>query len=174
MYIRDDIADKSILENKKIRDAIRGTSAILVAPGHAAYVLTNFMLMLGWMGCSIGVYGTSGESKTVLVYCLGASLVDVTLVSFIGYQVVSGYPRARRHMYVYSIGLAVLCTSAVLIALTYGGRAALVVSVGGLLASLVAIRCLSGPSYAMLAAFFRAKRASRESVGGRANDLPGA
>jgi hypothetical protein len=163
MYIRDDIADRIILENPKIRDAVRGRSVMLVVPGHAAYVLTNFMLMVGWMGCSLAVYGLSGESQMMLVYCLAAGLIDVTLLSFLSYQVISGHPRARRRLYIYSIGLSAVCVAVSLMSILYGRQAVLVVSFGGTLASLVAVRILSGTGYAMCAAFFRAKRALRES-----------
>lgn len=165
MYIHDDIADKSILENAKIRDAISGTSVMLVVPGHAAYVLTNFMLMLGWMGGTIAVYGLSAEDQTVLVYCLAAGLLDASLVTFLGYQVVLGHPGARRRLYIYSIVLSALCIVVLLYSILHSGRAAvLAVAAGGALASLGAVRCLSGTAYAMCAAFFRAKRARRESI----------
>jgi hypothetical protein len=121
--------------------------------------------MVAWMGCSIGVYGLSDSNQQVLVYCLGASLLDATLVTVLGYQVLSGLLLARRRLYVYAIVLSALCTVVLLFAVCSGNRAVLAVTAAGTFASVMAVRALSGTAYATLAAFFRAKRARRESVG---------
>src|SRR5262245_61518801 len=105
----------------------------------------------------------SDSDQTVLVYCLGASLADATLVSFLSYQVVSGKLSARRRLYVYALALSAVCVATLFIAFFNNSRAVLAVSIGGVLASVVAVRSLSGTTYEMMAAFFRAKRAhSRE------------
>jgi hypothetical protein len=121
-------------------------------------------MTFGWMGSSIGAYGLSGNDRTVLVWCLGASLVIAALIGWLNWQVLRGQTVARRRLYLFTSWL-LACSVLVLTGalLRFDARAA-VVAAGGVVASFVAHRTSAGASYALFAAFFRAKRAYSEVV----------
>jgi hypothetical protein len=164
MYITDQAADEVVAKNVKLQDAVRGKTVMLVLPGHGAYVFANLGLMLGWMSSGLGAYGIAGNTQAALPYCMLVTLLGVTVMSILVYRLLRGTAAARRQIYIYTVGVAVLSAMVALIALVRWERPSLVVASVGLLASALAARSVAGPSYAALAAFFRAKRAWGESV----------
>jgi len=164
MYIKDEAADEVLAKNDKIQDVVRGKTIMLVLPGHGAYLLANLGLTFAWMGGGLGAYGIAGNTQAALPYCMLASLLGVTMMSILVYRVLRGKPAARRHMYIYTLGVAWLSAMVALVALVRWERPSLIVASVGLLASLLASRSVAGANYAALAAFFRAKRAYGETV----------
>jgi len=116
------------------------------------------------MGSGLGAYGNAGSTQVALPYCMLASLLGVTMMSILVYRLLRGVSAARRHMYLYTLGVAVLSASVALVALVCWERPSLIVASVGLLASSLASRSVAGPNYAALAALFRAKKAYGETV----------
>lgn len=137
---------------------------MLVLPGHAAHMLSVLGLILGWMGNGLGAYGIAGNTEAALPYCMLASLVGVTIMSLLIYRVLRGALVARRHMYVYTLGVAGMSAAVWLVALIRWEKSAVVVATVACSASVLSSRVIAGPSYAAFAAFFRAKRAYGETL----------
>lgn len=164
MYIQDEAADEVLSKNAKIQDAVRGRTVMLVVPGHASYVFAILGLILGWMGSGLGAYGIAGSTEAALPYCMLASLVGVTIMSMLIYRVLRGTPSARRHMYIFALGVAVMSAAVSLVALIRWEKPSLIVATIACIASVLSSRTIAGANYAAVAAFFRAKRAYGETL----------
>ena len=158
MYVSDDKTDEVVAKHAQLQSAIRGTTVLLVVPGHGSHMLVGLGLMLGWMGTSLAVYGLTNNSRTMLPYLLSAGLIAVSIMSILLYQVLRGQPAARRRMFKCTVVLAIVALCVLSAAVVWGDRATLLVSVVGAAASALTARCIAGANYALFAAFFRAKR----------------
>lgn len=164
MYIRDDKADEIVENHQELQQAIRGLHMMVVVPGHGSHLLVTMALTFGWMGSSIGVYGLSGNDRTVLVCGLASSLVFAALVGYFNWQVLRGRSAGRRRLYVFATSLLAFSIAVVAAALLRSDSHATFIAAAGVVASFVAQRGSASASYALFAAFFRAKRAYAEFV----------
>lgn len=166
MYIRDDKTDDVVAKHEQLQKVIRGETAMVVVPGHAAHMLVGMGSVLGWMGTSLAAFGLAGNSRSILPYLLLAGLIVVSILSLLLYQVLRGHPMARGRMFGYACGLAALGVCVLIAALLWGDRSTLVVGGFGMVASALTARCIAGANYALFAAFFRAKRKYADQVRG--------
>ena len=157
-YVLDEKADEIVAGHAELQRAIRGMSMMFATPGYGSYLLANAGMTFGWMGSSLAVYGSLGPTATRAVYYLGTSGIVVGIMSALIYRVLRGHASGRRWMFAYALWLVLVGIACVAVAIVQAHRGAIGVGVIGLFASSVACRCIAGANYALLAAFFRAKR----------------
>lgn len=169
MYISDESADAIIVSNDKVRDALQGNSIMLWLPGQGAGVGVNVCLMLCWMGALISLIRMVPALQHPTPWYLLLICVIGVLMGVHWFMILRGQRAARRRMYRYAVASVTVGVLVVVTALVRSdGVAAIFVGVGTVLA-FVAVRIISGPSYALFTAFYRAKRAYESSAEARSS-----
>jgi hypothetical protein len=166
VYIRDEKADAIVSANAKMQDAVQGRSILLWLPGQTAGLSVNLCLMFGWMGAVISVYRMAPVLRqTMGWYALGICVLSLAM-GVHWFMLVRGHRAGRSRMYWHAI--ATLAVGAVItaVALLRSDWVAAGLAGVGVIFSMVAQRLIAGPSYALFAAFYRAKRAYDSPGGG--------
>lgn len=158
-YARDEVADEVVASDEKIQQAIKGTIILLIVPGHAAHVGVMLGLILAWMGPSLSAFLMLVRRPQDVVYYFLASAVFVVIVGYCAYALLAGLRRARTRMFRLALALSTMGVGVLALAVMRDEQPAIVLACGGTLAGALASRGIAGASYALCAAFFRAKRA---------------
>jgi hypothetical protein len=159
MYISDQSADATIVTNDKIRAAVEGKAAMLWLPGQSAGVTVNMCLMFGWMGTVISVYSMVPEIRHAMGwYALGVGLVSAAM-GIHWFMIIRGFPAARMRMYWHTVATLSIGALVTAVALVRQDMVAAGLGGAGTVFAFAAMRLVAGPSYALFAAFYRAKRA---------------
>ncbi len=132
---------------------------MLWLPGQTAGVSVNMCLMFGWMGIAISVYRMVPELRHAMGwYVLGICVLSGAMgVNW--FMLVRGHRAGRTRMHwhaVATLAVGVLVTVVALLRSDWIAAGLVATGVGFVL---VAERLIAGPSYALFAAFYRAKRA---------------
>jgi len=132
---------------------------MLWLPGQGAGVTVNMCLTIGWMGSAISVYRMVSEIRQSMGwYALGIGALSAAM-GIHWFMIIRGHRAARILMYLQavatlSIGAMVTAAGFIRSDIVAAGLAGV-----GTFFALAAMRLVAGPSYAMFAAFYRAKRA---------------
>lgn len=167
MYTSDENADSIIVSNDKVRDAVQGNAIMLWLPGQGAGVGVNACLMLSWMGILISLIRMVPALRQPAAWYLLLIGVMAAAMGVHWFMILRGQAAARRRMYRYAVATLAIGVLITITALLRTDKvAAALVGVGTAL-SFAAVRIIAGPSYALFAAFYRAKRAYETSVDAR-------
>lgn len=167
VYVRDQDADAIIAKDAKIQDAVQGRSIMLWLPGQGVGVSVNICLTFGWMGSVISVYRMVPQLRYMMGWYVLGILAVLSPMSIIWYAILRGHPAARSRMHAFTIATLVVGIVVSAVALVRGDMIAAGLAAAGLAFTFVALRLVAGPSYALLTAFFRAKRAYGEDLPAR-------
>ena len=164
MYITDESADSIIVSNAKLRDTVQGNALVLWLPGQGAGVGANLCLMLCWMGALISLFRVVPVLRQPTPWYLLFICVMAASMGVHWFMVLRGQRAARRRMYRYAVATLAVGVIVTITALLRSDKvAAALVGVGTVFA-FAAVRIIAGPSYALFAAFYRAKRAYESSI----------
>jgi hypothetical protein len=163
VYIRDEKADAIVRANAEIQDAVQGRSIMLWLPGQTAGLSVNMCLMFGWMGFAISVYRMVPELRHAMGwYALGICTLSAAMgVNW--FMLVRGHPAGRTRMHRHAVVTLAVGALVTAVALLRNDWIAAGLAAAGVVFALVAQRLIAGPSYALFAAFYRAKRAHDSS-----------
>lgn len=164
MYISDESADSIVVTNVKIRDAVQGNSIMLWLPGQGAGIAANMCLMVGWMGIIISAIRTVPALRQPTVWHVLLIGVAAAIMGVHWFMILRGQRAARRRMYWYAVATLTVGVLVAMTAVLQSDKIAATLVTGGGMFAFAATRIIAGPSYALFAAFYRAKRAYEASV----------
>lgn len=164
LIARDDAADAVVDNDAKLQDHIHARSLILWLPGMSAGIAAQICLMISGIGIALSLlFAWPLEAENFKYYVGGIALGGLPM-AVLSNQLVRGLPFARNGMLWLSVAYAGIA------ALEAGGflflarDTSLKIALIGLLAGLAAVRLVASPSYALLAAVYRAQRVHLRSL----------
>jgi hypothetical protein len=154
-------ADRAVAGSDELQQFVRGERTAAVPPGALAFVASNLLLLMCWLGVSIAVGAyASREVRPLVTMAIAVGMVPV--LCFVPYRVVLGLRSAHRAMaYLTNVLVAACVLAIVATGLRVGFGRVEAFFWCSLVAGVVANRLVRSPGYALCAAFFRAKRAYR-------------
>ena len=159
MYIQDESADAVVAKDEKLQSVVQGSAIMLWLPGQGAGVSANMCLMFGWMGTMISVYRMVPQLRYMMQWYALGSVVVMSVMGILYYTLLRGHHAARSRMYAYATFTLIAGAVVAAVALVRADWIAAALAAAGIAFTAVAQRLVAGPDYALLAAFFRAKRA---------------
>jgi len=158
-FVRDEAADETVRKDAALQDHIHARRLILWLPGAGAGVAVQGCLMLGGIGIAMSVLWYWPLSVERFKYYIAGIALGALPMALIFNAVVRGVASARMNMFRLSVVHALIAALETLTFLVMGRRPSSLMALAALAASLLAIRIVSGPGYALLAAIYRAQRA---------------
>ena len=164
-YVADAEVDAVVASDGSLQDVVQGRQITLWGPGYAATAGAQACSSLGAV-CSLVAVVFLGplELERVAHFFAFGILPSGALLVGINQAVLRGWKRARRCVYRLSQVLSASSFAVFLVCLFLREAQrqwffAVSVSVLGVLLSVIAMRLVAGPSYALTSAVFRARRA---------------
>lgn len=164
-------ADRAVAGSAELQEFIRGERVALIPPGTTAFLAVNMLVLLCWLsiGVIVGMHVPRSD-RAMLTLMIVAGLSPAFGIA--AYRVVLGSGEAHRGMSRLTILLCILSVLSILSLMWERG-------IGhvepffwvGLASGTLAHRLVRSPSYALFAAFFRAKRAYQRDVDRRRREL---
>lgn len=168
VYASDESADAVVAKDTTLQSVVRGKAVILSLPGQGAGASANFCLVLGWMGTLISVYRMVPQLRYMMHWYALSSVVVMSALGVIWYTLLRGHAAARSRMYAYANATLLVGGAVAAVALSRADWIAAALAAAGVAFTLIARRLVAGPSHALFAAVFRARRAHEEAaVAGR-------
>jgi hypothetical protein len=163
MFILDETADEIVRNHAKLQDLVHGRTAMVWLPGQGAGVGAQACLMFGGAATGLSVLWLSTITVQHFMYFMIGAAIFAAVHGATFYAVLRGRPQARTHTYRFGIAMVSLSTCIAITCLVRGAKVPLTLAAAGFAFNVLAMRLISGPSYALLSAIFRAQRAHMDS-----------
>lgn len=163
-YFHDVAADKVVAENPTLQEVVQGRRLMLWRPGQTATVGAQVSMMFGGIAATNAILWLKTPSFEQFAYTLFGGLGSLALLTAVLFGgVVSGRAKARTYIYRFSAGMAVVSGCMLVASLLINSLLSIACSATALALNTIAVRLISGRSYALISAMFRAQRLRADS-----------
>ncbi|MDD9942009.1 MAG: hypothetical protein OXU20_13270 [Myxococcales bacterium] len=163
-----DAADAAVRGSEEVQQILRGERVVLLPPGGLSFLFVKILLIAGTIllpGGHLFAVHDAGWGHEGMLWLMALGQAAGSSISIPGGLIVMGWKGAHPLMLRVTTGLlAVHVTSVVVAHVTPHEPGHQAVCWGGLAVMALAWRTVRGPSYALCAAVFRAKRAWLKQV----------
>ncbi|MDD9946083.1 MAG: hypothetical protein OXU20_33875 [Myxococcales bacterium] len=163
-----DAADAAVRGSEEVQQILRGERVVWLPPGGLSFLFVKVLLIVGTPALAAGHLLTvhlAGWGHEGMLWLMALAQAGVLSISIPGGLIVTGWRGAHPLMLRVTTGLLVAHVTSVVVAhVTPHEPCYQAVCWGGLAVTALAWRTVRGPSYALCAAVFRAKRAWSKQV----------
>ena len=157
-FVRDAVVDEIVRKDERLQDHIHARIVILWLPGMSSVIAVQCLLMVAGIGIALALLWFWPLTAEHFKYYVGGIVLGSIPMAALYNLLIRGFASARTNMFRLSVAYASIAAVQMIVFLVTTHKVSLCSAAISFAAGLAAVQQIAGPSYALLAAIYRAQR----------------